>query len=209
MSPMRVTVLGSGTLLPDTARHSAAHHVVGSGTSVLLDCGSGTLHGFDRSGIDWASLTHVAITHYHADHVGDLAPLLFALRNGLRPRRTEPLDVIGPPGFRGFMERLAAAMGSYVLNPGFPLDVVEVAPDVPYEDPVRGLRIEACPTPHTDESVAYRVGLNDEVVGYTGDTGPSEAVASFLEGCGLLLSECAWSDPCEGSGHLSPERVSA
>jgi ribonuclease BN (tRNA processing enzyme) len=206
---VRVTVVGSGTLLPDAERRSAAHHLQATRASVLLDCGSGALHGLAACGIDWRGLTHVAITHYHADHVGDLAPLLFALRNGLRGERTEPLVLLGPPGFGAFVERLAAAMGTYVMEPGFPLDVVEIQPGVGYADPARNLRIDACPTPHTDASMAYRVQVDGEVVGYTGDTGPSDEVAAFLEGCGLLIAECAWPDPCEGEGHLSPERVAA
>lgn len=204
---MRVTVVGSGTLLPDAARGSAAHHVQASHASVLLDCGSGTLHGLAACGIEWRRLTHVAITHYHADHVGDLAPLLFAMRNGLRGVRPEPLVLLGPPGFGAFLERLAAAMGTYVLEPGFPLDVVEVESGAGYADPARDLHIGVCPTPHTDDSLAYRVQVEGEVVGYTGDTGPSDEVAAFLEGCGLLLAECAYADPSEGEGHLSPERL--
>jgi ribonuclease BN (tRNA processing enzyme) len=204
---MRVTVVGSGTLLPDAERRSASHHVQATRASVLLDCGNGTLHGLAACGVDWRGLTHVAITHYHADHVGDLAPLLFALRNVLRGDRTERLALLGPPGFGGFVERLAAAMGTYVLEPGFPLDVVDIEPGVGYADPAGDLHIRACPTPHTDNSVAYRVQVDGEVVGYTGDTGPSDEVATFLEGCGLLIAECAWPDPCEGEGHLSPERL--
>lgn len=204
---MRVTVIGSGTLLPDATRHSAAHHVSFDGASVLLDCGSGTLHGLARWNIGWTSLTHVAITHYHADHVADLAPLMFALRNRSKGVRTEPLVLMGPPGFTGFLKRLSAAMGPYVLDPGFPLDVVEVEPGVPHEASASGFRIGSCATPHTDESIAYRLWADGEVVGYTGDTGPSDKVTGFLSGCGLVVSECAWPDPCEGAGHLSPARV--
>lgn len=204
---MRVTVIGSGTLLPDAERHSAAHHLSFDEASVLLDCGSGTLHGLARWDIGWKSLTHVAITHYHADHVGDLAPLMFALRNRLKGVRTEPLTLLGPPGFPRFLERLSAAMGPYVLDPGFPLAVVEVEPGIPYDAGVPGFRVWSCSTPHTQESVAYRVSAAGEFVGYTGDTGPSDDVAEFLGGCGLVISECAWPDPCDEEGHLSPARV--
>ena len=204
---MRVAVIGSGTLLPNDARHSAAHHVSTGAASVLFDCGSGTLHGLARWHVDWTALTHIAITHYHADHVGDLAALMFALRNRLKGVRTEELTLMGPPGFRGFIERLAAAMGPYLLDPGFPFQIVEVEPGLPYDAGTHGFRVESCSTPHTAESIAYRFSTAAGVVGYTGDTGPSHEVAAFLGGCGLLISECAWADPCEDGGHLSPARV--
>jgi ribonuclease BN (tRNA processing enzyme) len=55
--------------------------------------------------------------------------------------------------------------------------------------------------------VAYRLDLGSAVVGYTGDTGPSEGVAAFLKGCDVLISECALTDPPEWDLHLSPVGV--
>ncbi|MDZ7779321.1 MAG: ribonuclease Z [Gemmatimonadota bacterium] len=205
---MQITVLGSGTLLPSATRSSSAYHVDVAGASVLLDCGAGTLHGMARHDVAWSAITHLAVTHFHPDHVGDLTAFLFAVRNGMERTRTDPLTLLGPPGFETFLERLAAAMGAWVLDPGYPLHVREISQATPFEDRRFGLRIEACSTPHTQESVAYRLTEGTESLGYTGDTGPSKRVASFLEGCGLLLSECAWPDESPGDGHLTPRSVS-
>ena len=214
---MRVTVLGSGTLLPDAERHSAAHHVSFGDASVLLDCGSGTVHGLARHGIDWEALTHVAVTHYHPDHVGDLSALMFALRGSASAReraggaaeasRLGPLTLLGPPGFRTYLGRAASALGRHVLDPKRPLRVEELPPGAVFEDLEQGFRLEAHPTPHTEESVAFRLTTDAGTVGYTGDTGPSEDVAAFLRGVGLLISECAWSERGTGPGHLAPEDV--
>jgi len=174
---------------------------------MLLDCGTGTLHGFARLGVPWQHLTHVAISHYHNDHVGDLSGLLFALRHGTRPRREEPLVLIGPPGFGAFLERLAAALGDHVTDPGFPVQVRELSPVDALEDETAGFRLTAHPTRHTDESIAYRWEGRGGVVGYTGDTGPSEDVARFLAGAHVLVSECALTDPPEMDFHLSPAGV--
>jgi len=199
-----VTILGAGTLLPAKARSSAAHLIEGEGFRLLLDCGSGTLHGLARHSVDWEGLSHVAITHYHSDHVGDLSAVLSVLRYRLAGVREEPLTLIGPPGFRGFLGRLGSAMGVHVLDPGFPLDVCELGPHDVYEQQASGLRIRAHATPHTDESVAYRVETTSGVVGYTGDTGPSDAVGEFLVGSSVLIGECALTDPPETEFHLAP-----
>lgn len=205
--PLELTVLGSGTFLPDADRSSAAWHLRTSSASVLVDCGPGTLHGLDRWGVDWRGLTHLLISHYHTDHVGDVAALMFALKNAVGADRTEPLRMVGPPGFRRFLEGLASALGSHVLDPRFPAEVVEVEPGRGWHDPEADLRVEACRTPHTDESLAYRVGAEGSWVGYTGDTGPSAEVAGFLAGCDLVLAECAWTDEDPKDGHLTPARV--
>ena len=174
-----------------------------------MDCGSDKVHGLARHGIDWTHLTHVAVTHEHADHVGDLAALMLAMRHGPGVPREMLLTLLGPSGFRAWLERASEALGRHLTDPGRPCDIVEVEPAKPYVDAARGLRIEACATPHTGLSVAYRLTARDGVVGYTGDTGPSEAVASFLEGVDVRICECGLSEVGERPGHLAPEDVVA
>ena len=204
---MRLTVLGSGTFLPDDQRHSPAHLVETEDATLLLDCGFGTVHGFDRHRIAWRGITHVALTHFHMDHVGDLAPLLFALRHSVGPTREEPLVVLGPPKMEGFMARLADAHGSFVTDPGFPLEIVELVGNADWADPQGRFLLRAHPTPHTEMSLAYRVESGLESLGYTGDTGPSEELAHFLKGVALLVAECSLPDPPALLTHLSPRSL--
>ncbi len=202
-----VTIVGSGTLLPDPQHSSAAHWVQGDRFRLLLDCGSGTVHGLARYGLPWHKLTHLAVTHFHTDHVGDLPALLWALRHGCGPERDEPLTLVGPPGVESFLDRVAAAFGDFVLDPGFSLTVEEL--------PLRGrwsshgdrFTLETLHVPHTDESVAYRVESGGACVGYTGDTGPSGELGSFFRGVDLLVAECSIPDPTELDNHLSPRTL--
>lgn len=206
---MRVTILGSGTLLPDDRHRSPAHFVAAGELGLLLDCGSGTVHGLARERLSWKGISHVALTHFHTDHVGDLAPLLFAFRHGIRPERREPLSLLGPRGLADHLEALARAHGSYVTQPGFPLDVVELGHGAAWSDPGRGLTLRAHATPHTKASLAYRVETDEGTVGYTGDTGPSEPLGGFFRGVPLLIAECSLADPPAIDSHLSPVSVAA
>src|SRR5688500_17296088 len=104
---MRVTILGSGTMLPDDLHHSPSHWVEFGDVRLLLDCGSGALHGMARGRLGWRGLSHLLVTHFHTDHVGDLAALLFALRHGVRPARQEPLVLLGPRGLAAHLAALA------------------------------------------------------------------------------------------------------
>lgn len=233
---MRVTILGSGTLVPDDARRSAAHLVEAEGIRLLMDCGSGTVHGFTRaraiestgsggssehdgpapaesaeatdrsrlSSPDWRALTHLAITHFHTDHVGDIPALLFALKHGVGDARVEPLTVLGPPGIRSFWSALTTAFGEHITDPGFPVDVVELERSDAWRSEDGRLTVRTHPTPHTAESVAFRVETGKGVVGYTGDTGPDEGLAKFFGGVDLLIAECSLPDPPGMTSHLSP-----
>src|SRR6187455_922968 len=153
---MRLTTIGTGTAAPHATRTAAAHLVEAGRVSLLLDCGAGTVHRMASLGIAWASITHVALTHFHADHVADVVMLVMGWRWGQLPPRSEPVTIYGPVGTGAFLERLAALYGAWLLAPGFALTVREVMPDEIIRLP-DDVALSVTPVPHTAESVAYSV----------------------------------------------------
>jgi len=88
------------------------------------------------------------------------------------------------------------------------LDLVELGPDEAH-DLGDGVVLETCATPHTDGSLAFGVRTSSGRVVYTGDTGPSEALAEFARGCDLLITECSLPDARAIDTHLSPASAAA
>ena len=205
---MEVVVLGSGTIAPNKNRTASAYWVTAGNVRLLLDCGPGMLYRAATFDIPWHEVSHVAITHFHPDHWSELPALLFALRWGIEPPRIEPLSLIGPSGFRRRLNLLAAPLGDWVLEPGYPLRITEIEPGTS-EMLDDSTAIEACSTPHTDESLAYAVRDKDVRFVYTGDTGPSEALAEWAAECSLLLAECSLPDDRAIDIHLTPSRAGA
>ena len=206
---MRLTTIGTGTAAPSAARVNAGHLVEAAGVRLLLDCGSGVTHRMAGLGIDWAGITHVALTHFHPDHVSDVATLVQAWRYGMLPPRSTPMEIIGPPGTDGMMDRMAAALAPSLRAPGtFEVRVREIAFDGTVElgD---GVTLAARKVPHTEESVAYSVAHGTRRLVYTGDTGEDAGLGEWAAGCGVLLAECSLPAQMAIDTHLTPERCGA
>jgi ribonuclease BN (tRNA processing enzyme) len=203
---VELITIGTGTVAPSARRSSAAHFVRRDGVRLLLDCGPGTLHRLATFTIPWQELTHVALTHFHPDHFADLPMLVYALKYTTVPPRRDPLVILGPRGVVRLLKSLAEGYGPWLLDPGFPIVILDVQPGEPF--PLdRDLTLETFPVPHTEESVALGLTAPEGRLVYTGDTGPSTDLARWASGCSLLLAECSLPESMAIDMHLTPERA--
>ncbi len=209
---MRLVAVGTGTAVPEGDRGGSCFYLEDDGSRLLIDCGPGAVQGLARWDLPWDSITDLVITHFHADHVGALPGFFFALKHAITPARREPLTVWGPLGTRRLFSRLAAAVGDYVLHPGFVVRIRELEENV-LRTTEGGLELSVRPTAHTEESHAVRIHGRDAAVGYTGDTGLPEghvrALGSFLGGLDVLIAECSLADDEVSDNHLSPRRLAS
>jgi ribonuclease BN (tRNA processing enzyme) len=151
-------------------------------------------------------MTHLFVSHFHVDHIGEMASLFFAFRYGMKSDRTEPFKLIGPHGLDRVMEGLKLAFGANLFEATFPISVQMPAP---------GERIKLGPqsalsvakTPHTRESLAVRIESGGRALCYTGDTSYDESLAGFFSGANTLISECSFRERREGVRHLSVDEV--
>lgn len=203
---MKLTILGSGTVVPDGSRNSAGYFIELPGARVMLDCGAGTVHALARYGLPWERMTHLFISHFHVDHVGELASLFFAFKHGARTERTEPLCLLAPEGINRVLQGLQDAFGAALFEPGFPVERILIAPQsrVALADEAS---LVAAKTPHTPESIAVRIEHEGRSLCYTGDTAYSEDLADFFQGCDVLISECSFRER-RRAAHLAVEDVS-
>ncbi|MEO5353957.1 MAG: MBL fold metallo-hydrolase [Magnetococcus sp. XQGC-1] len=195
---MKGFVLGSGTGLPSLDRHAPGYLLEGEGTRWLIDCGSGTLLQLERLQRGFHTLDGAFITHTHADHIGDLTPLVHALRfHGLG--REKPFYLFGPPGFQDFFARIIAPV---VAPPdSFPFHVAEMVGEVS----VVGMSVHAHPTLHSSRmaSVAYRFQQGGKSVVFSGDCDYEPGLIAFARGADLLVLDCSTLDAGKIKGHLS------
>ena len=190
---MKLTILGSGTSVPHPQRASPAHWLETNNGTILLDISADAPHRMAQEALDWTNLDSIWISHFHLDHMGGVAPLLFGMKWAPQTQsRTKPLRIFGPEGLRDIVETVSESNNYGLLEQPFPVEIVEVASNASFEI-VPGINATTLKTPHTKESLA--LGLKDDdsqLFVYTSDTGFSENLGPFAKHARLLLMECSF-----------------
>jgi ribonuclease Z len=92
--PNRLTILGSSSALPTSARFPSAQVLEMLGRYFLIDCGEGTQIQLRRSKLPFAKISAVFISHMHGDHFYGIFGVIasFAMLG-----RKNPLVIYAPP----------------------------------------------------------------------------------------------------------------
>jgi len=67
--------------------------------------------------------------------------------------------------------------------------------------------ISCLKTPHTDNSLAYKLQTDKKVIVYSGDTDYTDSLVDFAYMSDILIIECSFPDRLKKPGHLTPSEV--
>jgi ribonuclease Z len=124
---MKVIFLGTGGAVPTLERSHPSIAVFFNGEYILLDAGEGTQKQIMKSGLGFARLTRIFISHLHGDHFLGLFPLIQTLS---LLRRKKRLEIYSPSGLRDVLHEL---VNKAYLEPRFEVDVKEVNEDSSFD----------------------------------------------------------------------------
>jgi ribonuclease BN (tRNA processing enzyme) len=191
---MEVQFLSSGDAFGSGGRFNTCIQVTTAGGAFLIDCGASSLIAMRRFGVDPNRVHTVFVSHQHGDHFGGLPFLLLDAQ--FYSRRTVPLILVGPPGFR---ERLTHAMevffpGSSRVQRKFSTEIVEI--ETGATSTVGGVEVtpylvqHACGAP----PFALRFSCDGKVLAYTGDTEWTDTLLAVGRDADLLIVEALFFD---------------
>ncbi len=192
---MDVTILGSGSPLPDAERAGPAGLVQGGGATVLVDCGRGVLMRLAGAGLNVAHLDAVLLTHLHSDHTTDLNDVITTF--WVMPFTAgRALRVVGPPGTEAFVARTIAAMSVDVgyridhhedLHEGPRVEVTEIDEGVALSH--GGLTVTAALVDHgvVRPALGYRFEADGVSAVWSGDTLPCENLDRLCAGASVYV----------------------
>lgn len=149
---LKVTLLGTGGMMPLKSRALASAMISCEGHNLLIDCGEGTQVQIRECGYTFKPIDCLLITHFHGDHVSGLPGLLLSMGN---QGREEPLLIAGPLGVRRVVDSLR------VIAPGLPftIEFMEIDPAAPQAFSCAGLDIMPFALRHGMPCLGYSVAL--------------------------------------------------
>jgi ribonuclease BN (tRNA processing enzyme) len=171
----------------------------------VIDAGDGVTRRLTRLGTNFRNIANIFITHPHSDHTSGLGALMTVVYDA---RRTDLVNIYGPPGtaasVQGLLQFLTVSSEIRISdgNLSVPASKVFSGHDTGvgmiFQD--ENVKVTAVENSHFHfppgspgygkyKSYSYRFDAADRSVVFTGDTGPSDAVAELAKGADLLISE--------------------
>jgi len=199
---MKLTVLGSGTSVPNLRRNSAGYLLEENGHRFLIDFGYGNIHQLLRLGITYHDIDRIFFTHPHPDHMCDLIPFLFASKYPLDPR-TRDLPIIAGPGFAEYFERMMQAFNHWLTPDSYTVRIIELNEETREFDE---LEVTAGKVQHIEMSRGFRfTNAEGKMVTFSGDTDYCDEIVELGRRADLLILECSTPDDMKVEKHLTPE----
>jgi ribonuclease Z len=193
---IEVTLLGTGSPIPDARRAGPSTLVRAGGLTFLIDCGRGVQQRMTAAGTGANGLTALLLTHLHSDHIADLGDLMITRWVTDFTPNPAPLPIIGPPGTAEVVDATLKAFG---FDIGYRIahhDDLTAPPAVEvheYTDGVvwnrDGVTIRVAPTDHRPvaPTIGFRIEHADASVVLAGDTVPCESLDELATGAGALV----------------------
>jgi ribonuclease Z len=193
---IEITLLGTGSPIPDPNRAGPSTLVRAGGQAFLVDCGRGVLQRAAAIGVGANSLSALLLTHLHSDHIADLGDVLITRWVTTFAPDPAPLPIVGPPGTAEVVEATLKAFGPDIgyriahhddLVAPPPVEVHEYS-----EGPVwdrDGVSIRVAPTDHRPvaPTIGFRIETGGSSVVLAGDTVPCDSLDELARKADALV----------------------
>jgi ribonuclease BN (tRNA processing enzyme) len=204
---MKIIMLGTGTVTQSLERNASGLLVQTSGLRILVDIGPGIMRRLCEADVDTKLIDAICVTHFHPDHVSDLAPFLFASNYEYGKIRSAPFRLVGPVGLEHFYRGLVQVYGHWIVPTGDRLIVTELDARSNDSLSVDDVAVRSAPAVHSFPSLHYRIEAEGRSLTVSGDTDFSEALVELAEDTDVLICEASLPDAFKQPGHLVPSEA--
>jgi ribonuclease Z len=198
MNNFKLTIIGSGNMMPTKTRHPSCYLLEVGTKKILLDLGHTSIARLVDLGIDLHSIDILFVSHFHTDHFADVLPFVHSrwVDDIQEPKREHrPLTIMGPESIEERWEKLREV---FWVEPQehYPLTFIEGVKTIKFGD----IEIELFEVTHVQwyQSLGIKINFQNKSFIYTGDIGGDHDLESLKQRArdvDLLLIE---------AGHINP-----
>jgi ribonuclease BN (tRNA processing enzyme) len=190
-----VRIIGSGNPQLSAKRAGPSVLVQYRDKQFLVDCGSGSVAGLLKAGIEPGKIKNILFTHHHADHNADYWS--FAIGGWGYPGGRREMNLIGPVGTKKLhqitLDFYNTDLDYRTKTVGFPeegmrknVNIKELnGENESFE--LDGVRVTALAVPHTIETYAYRFNAGGQSVVVSGDLKYTSRFAPFAKNSDIIV----------------------
>lgn len=190
-----LTLLGTGTCQIEYERRASSVLLELDELPILFDCGHGVIQRLLEAGFRHDQVEHVVLSHFHADHVSDLIPLMQAGAWSRRDPRSTDLHIYGPAGVRRLIDGFLQVLGhDALIQPHYQVVVHEVS-EGSFEIGPYTFETHSLP-PAGNQGLRFT--WNNKHYALTGDSLFHEQEVRLLTGVDLAVID---------AGHISDEEI--
>ncbi len=194
---IELTLLGTGSPIPDPNRAGPSTLVRAGGQVFLVDCGRGVLQRAAAIGVGANALSALLLTHLHSDHIADLGDVLITRWVTTFAPDPSPLPIIGPPGTAEVVEATLRAFGPDIgyriahhadLTAPPPVEVREHTKGQVWDRDSVSIRV--APTDHRPvaPTIGFRIESDGASVVLAGDTVPCHSLDNLATRADALVN---------------------
>lgn len=202
---VKLTVLGSGTMVLTKKRFSSAFLLDSGKTKILIDCGMGAIARLVENDIKLGCLDAVFISHFHSDHFADLFPLVQsrAVEKLYTGKEYGKLKIIGPSPIEKHFHTWRSIFWPEPKE-SYPLEFMEGEGEYTIGD----VALSTFPVQHVQwfNSIGAKFKIGNKVIAYPGDIGGGQSIEFLAEkykNADLLIIEAGY--PEIKPNHISLE----
>jgi ribonuclease Z len=193
---IEITLLGTGSPIPDPNRAGPSTLVRAGGQVFLVDCGRGVLQRCAAVGVGASGLSALLLTHLHSDHIAELGDLLITRWISTFDPDAAPLPIIGPPGTAETVDAMLKAFSRDIgyriahhadLTAPPAIEVHEYTEGSVWDRD--GVSIRVAPTDHRPvaPTIGFRIESGGVAVVLAGDSVPCTTLDELAAGADALV----------------------
>ena len=205
---LELTVLGSGTYIPEKDRGCSGYLLRTDNKNIVFDFGRGTINKLLEIGINLYSLNNIFISHTHSDHLQELYSLIaLILDPDDKSKLQSPYNIYGPVGLVKSIDSLIQAYGNSGHDNLNRINVEELR-DGSIKN-VGDSQIKAFNVFHNSKinCLAYRLHHNIKIFAYSGDSEVCDGLKKACQNTDLAVMEAILPLKKRKAGHLSGTEV--